>query len=189
MQKPDSFRIPHFKRMYNSTMIVVLMVSLLLPAGMALASGDSEGGGGGITVIPDWTVFLQIVNFLFLIFMMNLLLFKPIRKMLLERKAKINGLEDSIDSTQKEAVSQDEAFATGLKEARGKGLKEKEVLLQEASDEEKTIIDRINEKAQADLTEVRDKIAADTDAVKAKLIQEVDGFADIISEKILGRAV
>ena len=189
MQKSDSFRIPHFKRMYNSTMIVVLMVPLLLPAGMALASGDSEGGGGGITVIPDWTVFLQIVNFLFLIFMMNLILFKPIRKMLLERKAKINGLEDSIDSTQKEAVSQDEAFATGLKEARGKGLKEKEVLLQEASDEEKTIIDRINEKAQADLTEVRDKIAADTDAVKAKLIQEVDGFADIISEKILGRAV
>jgi F-type H+-transporting ATPase subunit b len=188
MQKPDSSRIPHFKRMYNSTMIVVLMVSLLLPAGMALASGDSEGGGG-ITVIPDWTVFLQIANFLFLIFMMNILLFKPIRKMLLERKAKINGLEDSIDSTQKEAVSQDEAFATGLKEARGKGLKEKEVLLQEASDEEKAIIDRINEKAQADLTEVRDKIAADTDAVKAKLIQEVDGFADIISEKILGRAV
>ena len=132
---------------------------------------------------------IEIANFLFLIFMMNLLLFKPIRKMLLERKAKINGLEDSIDSTQKEAVSQDEAFATGLKEARGKGLKEKEVLLQEASDEEKTIIDRINEKAQADLTEVRDKIAADTDAVKAKLIQEVDGFADIISEKILGRAV
>jgi F-type H+-transporting ATPase subunit b len=188
MQKSDSFRTPHFKRMYNSAMIVVLMVSLLLPAGMALASGDSEGGGG-ITVIPDWTVFLQIANFLFLIFMMNILLFKPIRKMLLERKAKINGLEDSIDSTQKEAVSQDEAFATGLKEARGKGLKEKEVLLQEASDEEKAIIDRINEKAQADLTEVRDKIAADTDAVKAKLIQEVDGFADIISEKILGRAV
>ncbi len=188
MQKMDSFRTPHFKRMYNSAMIVVLMVSLLLPAGMALASGDSEGGGG-ITVIPDWTVFLQIANFLFLIFMMNILLFKPIRKMLLERKAKINGLEDSIDSTQKEAVSQDEAFATGLKEARGKGLKEKEVLLQEASDEEKAIIDRINEKAQADLTEVRDKIAADTDAVKAKLIQEVDGFADIISEKILGRAV
>jgi F-type H+-transporting ATPase subunit b len=188
MQKSDSFRTPHFKRMYNSAMIVVLMVSLLLPAGMALASGDSEGGGG-ITVIPDWTVFLQIANFLFLIFMMNIILFKPIRKMLLERKAKINGLEDSIDSTQKEAVSQDEAFATGLKEARGKGLKEKEVLLQEASDEEKAIIDRINEKAQADLTEVRDKIAADTDAVKAKLIQEVDGFADIISEKILGRAV
>ena len=188
MQKSDSFRTPHLKRMYSSTMTLVLIVSLLLPASIALASGDSEGGGG-ITVIPDWTVLIQIVNFLFLIFMMNILLFKPIRKMLLERKAKINGLEDSIDSTQKEAVSQDEAFATGLKEARGKGLKEKEALLQEASDEEQAIIDKINEKAQADLAEVRGKIAADTDAVKTKLLQEVDGFADIISEKILGRAV
>jgi F-type H+-transporting ATPase subunit b len=90
----------------------MLMVSLLLPAGIAAGFATAEGGGG-ITVIPDWTVFIQIVNFLFLVFMMNLLLFKPIRKMLLERKAKIGGLEDSIDSTQKEAVSQDEAFAKG----------------------------------------------------------------------------
>lgn len=187
MQKSDSFRIPRIKRMYNRIATGVPVVSLLLPAGMALAAGD--GGGGGITVIPDWTVFIQIVNFLFLIFMMNILLFKPIRKMLLERKSKISGLEERIDSTQKEAVSQDEAFANGLKDARGKGLKEKEVLLQAASDEEKAIIGKINEKAQADLAQVREKIAADTDAVKAKLIQEVDGFADIISEKILGRAV
>ena len=188
MQKSDTFRIPRFERVYNRTVILVLMMSLLLPVGIALASGDSEGGGG-ITVIPDWTVFIQIANFLFLIFMMNILLFKPIRKMLLERKAKISGLEESIDSTQKEATSQDEAFATGLKAARSKGLKEKEALVQEASEEEKAIIDRINEKAQADLADVREKIAADTDAVKSKLIQEVDGFADIISEKILGRAV
>ena len=31
MQKSDSFRIPHFKRMYNSTVIVVLMV-IIAPA-------------------------------------------------------------------------------------------------------------------------------------------------------------
>jgi len=183
MQKTDSFRIPRLKGMLKSALMSVPAALAAIPAGTAFAEG------GGITVIPDWTVFLQIANFLFLIFMMNILLFKPIRKMLLERKAKISGLEENIDSTQKEAVSQDEAFAKGLKGARGKGLKEKEGLLQEASDEEKAIIGKINEKAKSDLSEVREKIAADTDAVKAKLIQEVDGFADIISEKILGRAV
>ena len=67
MQKSDTFRIPRFERVYNRTVILVLMMSLLLPVGIALASGDSEGGGGGITVIPDWTVFIQIVNFLFLV--------------------------------------------------------------------------------------------------------------------------
>jgi len=183
MQKSDRFRMLHLKRIFKPARMLMLAVLLAMPAGNAFAEG------GGITVIPDWTVLIQIVNFLFLVFMMNILLFKPIRKMLLERKAKIGGLEDSIDSTQKEATSQDEAFAKGLKEARGKGLKEKEALLQEASDEEKVIIGKINDKAQADLAEVREKIAADTGAVKAKLTEEVDGFADIISEKILGRAV
>lgn len=183
MQKSDGFRILHLQRILKPAKMLMPAVLLAIPAGNAFAAG------GGITVIPDWTVFIQIVNFLFLIFMMNILLFKPIRKMLLERKSKISGLEDSIDSTQREATSQDEAFAKGLKDARGKGLKEKEALVQEASDEEKKIIGKINEKAQADLAEVREKIAADTDAVKAKLTEEVDGFADIISEKILGRAV
>ena len=183
MQKSDHFRIPHLKGMLKPALMTTSAVLLAIPAGSAFAEG------GGITVIPDWTVFLQIVNFLFLIFMMNILLFKPIRKMLLERKAKISGLENSIDSTQEEATTQDEAFAKGLKDARGKGLKEKESLMQEASDEEKAIIGKINEKAQADLAVVREKIAADTDAVKAKLLEDVDGFADIISEKILGRAV
>ena len=182
MQKSDRFRVLKLKRTLKPAVMFMPAIMLAIPAGRAFAAG-------GITVIPDWTVFIQIANFLFLIFMMNILLFKPIRKMLLERKAKISGLEENIDSTQKEAVSQDEAFAQGLKDARGKGLKEKEVLLQAASDEEKEIIGKINEKAQADLAEVRKKIAADTEAVKAKLTEEVDGFADIISEKILGRAV
>jgi len=137
----------------------------------------------------DGSVFIQIVNFLFLIWMLNLLLFKPIRKMLLQRKDKIDGLEVSIDSTQNEAVAQDEAFTKGLKDARGEGLKQKEALVQEASDEEKTIIGKINEKAQADLAVVREQIAKDTDAVKATLMKEIDSYADIISEKILGRAV
>ena len=183
MLKSDCFRILHLKRIMKSARVLMPAILLTIPAGNAFAAG------GGITVIPDWTVIVQLVNFLFLVFMMNLLLFKPIRKMLLERKAKISGLEESIDSTEKEATTQDEAFAQGLKDARGKGLKEKEALLQEASDEEKAIIGKINEQAQADLAEVRAKIAADTDAVKAKLTEEVDGFADIISEKILGRAV
>jgi len=183
MQKSDHFRIPHLKGMLKHALMTTSAVLLAIPTGSAFAEG------GGITVIPDWTVLLQIVNFLFLVFMMNILLFKPIRKILLERKAKIDGLEKSIDSAQEEATSQDEAFAKGLKDARGKGLKEKESLMQEASDEEKAIIGKINEKAQADLAVVREKIAADTDAVKAKLLEDVDGFADIISEKILGRAV
>ena len=60
---------------------------IVLTAGSAAA--ESEGGGGGITVIPDISLLFQIANFLFLIWALNTILFKPIRKILRERKEKI----------------------------------------------------------------------------------------------------
>ncbi len=136
----------------------------------------------------NWTVLPQIANFLILIFVLNIIVYKPIRKILLERKDKFQGLADGITSADQQAQEKDQAFNTGLKEARVKGQKEKEALLQAASDEEKEIVGRINDKAREDLAEVKAQIAKDTGEVKAALEEEVDAFADAISQKILGRA-
>jgi F-type H+-transporting ATPase subunit b len=146
-------------------------------------------GGGGITVIPDWTLWVQIVNFLIIVWVLNIVLFKPIRNILIRRKEKITGLEQHIETSDKKAKEKNEAFDSGIKDARARGLHEKNALLAEAADEEKKIIDEINQKAQANLAEVREKIAKDVDAVRASLQKEIDTFASTIGEKILGRAV
>ena len=135
----------------------------------------------------DWTLAVQIVNFLVLIFILNTILYKPIRAILLQRKAKIESLESGIHTATTEAASKDQAFADGIKQARAKGQKEKEDLLQNATDEERAIIARINTKAQEDLAAVKAKIAQDTHAVKVALEKEVDTFANAITQKILGR--
>jgi F-type H+-transporting ATPase subunit b len=135
----------------------------------------------------NWTVWVQIVNFLILIYVLNLVCFKPIRKILLTRKDKIDGLTSTIDSTGKEAQEKDLAFGRGLKAARSKGQAEKEALMQKAGDEEKAIIAKINEKAREDLAAVKDQIAADMATVKSALEKDVDSFADTITQKILGR--
>jgi F-type H+-transporting ATPase subunit b len=62
-------------------------------------------------------------------------------------------------------------------------------LVQTAAEEEKAIIEKINQKAQAELVEMREKIAKDAETVRATLQKEIDVFADAIGEKILGRAV
>ena len=154
-----------------------------------LGSSDESGGGGGVTVTPDGSAIIQIINFLFLIWILNVLLYKPIRKILIQRKEKIDGLELSIENSDKDASEKDEAFTAGLKEARAKGFKEKEALMQQAMDEEKTIIAEINRKAHEELTEVRDKIKKEAEVARGSLQKEVDSFADQICQKILGRAV
>lgn len=137
----------------------------------------------------DGTLFIQIVNFLFLIWALNLVLYKPIRRILSERNEKITGLETVIDSSETKAVEKDLALKSGIKKAREIGLKEKQALENEAREEETRIIEKINEKARKDIAEIRDKIAADADLARQALLKEVEGFAEDISRRILGRAV
>lgn len=135
----------------------------------------------------NWTVFPQIVNFLILIFALNIVCYKPIRKILLERKAKMDGLADNIETATRQSEEKDKAFSSGVREARAKGQKEKESLLQAAGDEEKVIVGKILDKAREDMAAVKAQITKDTDEVKVALEKEVDAFADAITQKILGR--
>jgi F-type H+-transporting ATPase subunit b len=137
----------------------------------------------------DKSVFLQIINFLFLIWALNTVLYKPIRKILLQRKEKIEGLENSIENFEKNAKEKEDAYASGIKDARIKDQKEKEALLISAQNEEKQLIEKINKKAQEDLAQMRNKIAGETESVRASLLKEVDSFAAAIGQKILGRVV
>jgi F-type H+-transporting ATPase subunit b len=137
----------------------------------------------------DGSVIIQIVNFLVLIFLMNLVCYKPIRKILLDRKNKIGGLEGSIGTLSENAVEKDKAYSDGLRAARANGQKEKEAMMEAAAAEEKVLINKITADAQAELGEIKAKIASETDTVRAALQKEVDTFAGAITEKILGRAI
>ena len=137
----------------------------------------------------DGSIIIQIVNFIFLIWVLNIILYKPIRNVLLQRKERVTDFEQSIEASRRDVEEKDKAFSLGIKEAKAKGLKEKEGLLQIASEEERKIIEKINEKAQADIANVRVKIAEDAESARKSLQQEIDTFADAIAQKILGRAV
>ena len=168
--------------------LLITLVIVLLSASMTLGASD-ESGGGGITVLPDGSLIIQIANFLLIIWILNLILYRPIRNILRQRKERIEGLELSIETYNENAQEKDDAFASGIKEARARGLKEKETLLQAAAEEEKQIIENVNAKAQAELAEIREKIAKDADNARSSLRERVDEFADEICQKILGRKV
>jgi F-type H+-transporting ATPase subunit b len=156
---------------------------------LSIVSLSGVAFGASISVIPDISLLVQIANFLIIIWVLNIVLYRPIRKILIERKEKITSLEQNVEKLNEDAAGKDEAFLAGIKDARTRGLKEKDVLLKEGAEEEKKIVEQINQKAQANLAEVRDKIEKDAQNVRASLNKEIDTFANAISEKILGRAV
>jgi len=138
-------------------------------------------------VSVDGSIVLQIANFLLLIWILNMVLYKPIRKILLERKEKMVGMQSDIDGSAQQVQSKEDAYVEGVRQARAAGQKEKEALMQAAADEEKAIIGKINEAAQSELKDVREKITQEMGTVKAALEDKIDAFADAIGQKILGR--
>jgi len=137
----------------------------------------------------DYSVFIQIVNFLFLVWVLNLVVYKPIRKILGQRAEKMDGYSQRIATCDEESVQKDADYDSGLRDARAQGLGEKEAFLQEAKEEEREIIAKINARAQAEMAKTREAIARDAQKVQVELEKEIDGFAGSIGEKILGRAV
>jgi F-type H+-transporting ATPase subunit b len=144
---------------------------------------------GGISVYPDISLIYQIINFIVLIGALNLVLYRPIRNVLLQRKEKITGMQQRIDDFNGDIEEKDEAFEAGMKDARAKGLKEKENFIATATDEEKALIGEINKKAKEELATVLDKIAKEAEEARKSLQNEIDGFVKGIGQKILGRAV
>ncbi len=140
-------------------------------------------------VSVDSSLLIQIVNFLFLIWALNVILYKPIRNILLQRKEMVSGLEEGIETADGDAQEKEKAFLEGIKSARADGLEKKKAMLEEAAQEEMAIVEKINSKAQADLAEVKAKIAAEADTVRETLRTELDTFANAIGQKILGRAI
>ncbi|MEZ4566961.1 MAG: ATP synthase F0 subunit B [Desulfobacterales bacterium] len=59
------------------------------------------------------TVVIQIINFLFLIWALNAVLYKPIRRILAQRNEKIFGLENGIDESESKVREKDQALKSG----------------------------------------------------------------------------
>lgn len=137
----------------------------------------------------DGSILIQIVNFVFLIWVLNLVCYRPIRAVLRQREQTVGGYENQIKALDSETKAKDAAYEGGLKDARVNGIRKRDDLVAAAAAEEKQLIASINQKAQAEMAEIRVRIERDARKVSEALQQEIDIYVQAISQKILGRAV
>ena len=135
----------------------------------------------------DWTLFAQIINFLLLVFLLNLVLFRPIRKAIKDRQARL--LEQEAAAAQLDLSSQ--ALSDEIKEklasARKEGAGKREALKQEGSQAEAALLEEVKKQADLEWAQVEKKIKADMAKAKKSLETQVKGFAQLLAAKVLGR--
>jgi F-type H+-transporting ATPase subunit b len=137
----------------------------------------------------DWTLFAQLGNFLLLVFLLNVVLFRPIRMSLKARQAKMAGYEGDVAQLAEQEQGLQAEVQEKLTEARRQGLSQRESLRQEGSQAEASLLEQVKKDAEAEWTRVEAKIKADMDQARKALKDQAQSFAQALAAKILGRDV
>ena len=137
----------------------------------------------------DWTILLQFFNFMVLMFILNILLYKPLRARLAKRREAIEGSH----ARAKDLAGQiDEKMATyqeQLQGAKQKGAQEKAMLKKQAAGQEAEILGAAHDEANVHLQQIKGQVANEAAEARSALKKETDDLAGMIAGKVLGRAL
>jgi len=142
-----------------------------------------------VTVIPDYTIFLQMIIFLALIFILNTLLYKPILSIIDRRKKQLEELENEVklfnDSVEKKAAEYEEK----LKAAKAGAAELKKEIIQEGSEQAKKVIDAVHNEISLLAQESQQKMEKEIQAARQILQSHSKKLSLEIAHKVLGRQV
>jgi len=140
-------------------------------------------------VTIDITMVIQMLNMIILMFLLNGVLYKPIKRILKERSEKMQGMQNDVSKFEKNAQLRQQEVDAKMAKASGKA---------------KAALDAARAEAQAAGDEKLASIKAEVDSFKEKQLAEIntqigearkglqanlDGFATDMASKILGRAL
>ncbi len=140
-------------------------------------------------ITMDITLVFQMVNIFVLMFVLNAIIYKPVRKILKERAERLESQQDDIvkleDNARRRQVEVDAKMAKASGKAKA-ALDSARASAQAAGDEKLAAI-----KAEAD--ESKDKqmveVKAGIESAKKVLEGNLDDFASAMAGKILGRSL
>jgi F-type H+-transporting ATPase subunit b len=140
-------------------------------------------------ILPDWTLFLQLANFLFLLFILNIILYRPVRQILGKRKAEVDGLQLSVSELEGNANRFAGDLEEGMAKARKAGYQEKEGLKNQGLEEEKKLLKEAASASGERMGQARTEMEQKLLEARGTLEKELSVFSREVAEKILGRSV
>ncbi len=135
----------------------------------------------------DWTLGALIINFLVLVFLLNVVLFRPIRKVLKERQAKLDAQAADISLMETQGQGLDSEIKDKLAAARREGAGAREALKQDGAAAETALLEEVKREADLEWTRVEEKIKRDMARARDALKAQTESFAQLLASKVLGR--
>jgi F-type H+-transporting ATPase subunit b len=131
----------------------------------------------------------QLVNFLVLLIVLDIVLFKPVRQIMKERELGISSAFGDAKTAQERMQHLLESYNASLAEAKQKAATSYNTIYQQGLDAQRDMIAAERAKAGEMLDKARAEIAATSAVAQADLKKEAERLSQEITSKLLGRVV
>ena len=133
--------------------------------------------------------FIQIVNFGILVLVLNIFLYKPIRKVLADRRQVVDGAREKAAAVDLEVQEKMALYEVRLRDAKAEAGARRAESLKQAQVEETSLLEKARAEATASLASIRDRVAKEAADARVLLKQQAEHLSGDICEKILGRSL
>lgn len=137
----------------------------------------------------DYSLGIQIVNFLLLIFILNLLLYKPILGMIDRRKKQLEESESEIKRLQESVEQKMAAYEEKLRQAKAAAVEQKNEIIGQGAEEAKTVIEGVRAELPGIMEQFHVKMDGEIAAARRILTDQSQKLSVEIAEKVLGRSL
>ncbi len=133
----------------------------------------------------NMTLLIQLVNFLILLAVLNLIIFRPIRGVIKKRSERMAADLTEIEQFNEQAKNKMEDYEASLQKARQEGTEIRSSYKEEGLQEEKKIVGQAKEEASQELEQARSELSQQAEKAQKNLHKQVDKYAKLVADKIL----
>jgi F-type H+-transporting ATPase subunit b len=137
----------------------------------------------------DYSLGIQIINFILLIFILNRLLYKPLLGMIDKRKQQFAESEAEIKRLQETVEQKMAAYEEKLRQAKAIAIEQKNEIIRQGAEEAKEIIDAVRAEIPGLMEQFHVRMEEEIDAAKRTLAGQSQRLSVEIAEKVLGRSL
>jgi F-type H+-transporting ATPase subunit b len=137
----------------------------------------------------DWTILLQAANFMVLMLVLNIILYRPMRDLLNRRRQSVDGAHSRARELEAQIAEKMSRYQEQLQQAKLKGNEEKTALRAAAARQEAELLATAHQVASEQLQTIKNRVQAEAEAARKALKSETEVLAVHVATKVLGRAL
>lgn len=136
----------------------------------------------------DFTVIIQIINFLVIVFVAKKMIYEPMLSNIEKRDSKISKLNNAADSLKSEIVMSKQEYENKLQKVAAEAAEYQKAIREQTVKETTEKVTKVKDEVTGKITQAREELEQTVAGVRVSLKKEAENLSEEIINKIVGKA-